>query len=100
MTWGRLREWKRSDSMRILIILALFLVLYYLVRGLFRPGKGERETPRTHPDVDRVGGNELVKDPLCQTYVPKRSAVRKRFRGEDVFFCSQECMERYLRGKG
>ncbi|NIS68538.1 MAG: hypothetical protein GTO12_06165, partial [Proteobacteria bacterium] len=48
--------------MRILIILILVLVLYYMLRGLFRPRKGER-VGRSHPNVGEGTDNELVKDP-------------------------------------
>jgi len=39
--------------------------------------------------------DELVKDPVCQTYVARSRAV-SRGRGGDVrFFCSAECARRY-----
>lgn len=42
--------------------------------------------------------DELVKDPVCQTYVARSRAV-SRGRGDDVrFFCSAECARRYAGG--
>jgi YHS domain-containing protein len=41
---------------------------------------------------------ELVQDPYCQTYVPKRSAVKKKIAGRLLYFCNQECMENYING--
>ena len=43
----------------------------------------------------RVGGEELVKDPVCQTYVLRSRAVVGRGAGEPVYFCSAECARRY-----
>jgi YHS domain-containing protein len=85
--------------MRILIVLILIFVLYYMVRGLLRPRRGERNTRETHSDIPRTGGTELVKDPYCQTYVPMRTALQARVGGEDLFFCSEACRDRYLQEK-
>ncbi len=85
--------------MRILIILALFLVLYYMFRSLFQPGRREKRTQRTHPDLEEGRDNELVKDPCCQTYVPLNTAFQTRIGGKVLFFCSEECMKRYVRAK-
>jgi YHS domain-containing protein len=39
---------------------------------------------------------ELVQDPYCQTYIAKRIGVRKRVAGRDYYFCSQECLRKFL----
>ena len=83
--------------MRFFIILALILVLYYLFKGLFRSGGGERSSPRRSTDGGgTVAGHELVKDPYCQTYIPKDTALRARVGGRERFFCSRDCMEKYM----
>jgi YHS domain-containing protein len=40
---------------------------------------------------------ELVQDPHCKTYIPKRSALRKRVSGRNYYFCKQECLEKFIR---
>jgi YHS domain-containing protein len=42
--------------------------------------------------------DELVKDPVCQTYVVVSRAVKAERDGVTVHFCSRECAERYRRG--
>ena len=42
--------------------------------------------------------DELVKDPVCQTYVVMSRAVKAERDGVTVHFCSRECAERYRRG--
>jgi YHS domain-containing protein len=39
---------------------------------------------------------ELVQDPYCRTYIPKRSAVKKRIAGKDCYFCNPDCLRKYL----
>lgn len=82
--------------MRILIVLVLVVLLYYMLRGLLHPRREDRDTQGRHPDVGQAGGNELVKDPSCQTYISITTAFRARIGGKDLFFCSEACMNRYL----
>ena len=50
------------------------------------------------PRLPSAGRDELVKDPVCQTYVARSRAV-SRGHGDGVrFFCSAECARRYASG--
>ena len=41
--------------------------------------------------------DEMVQDPVCKTYVPKRVALEgNRSDGQKEYFCSVECREHYL----
>jgi hypothetical protein len=66
----------------LLVVLAVAIVLLLpLLRRIRMPAW---RTPRGLPD-------ELVKDPVCQTYIVKSRAVR-RMHGEQVrYFCSERC---------
>lgn len=90
------RRSKRCDGMRFLIILALILILYYLFKGLFRSQTQDRGSTREPADGRKGTGHELVKDPYCQTYIPKDTAFRAKIGGREHFFCSRECMENYI----
>jgi YHS domain-containing protein len=46
-----------------------------------------------------VEPEELVQDPYCQTYIPKKSAVKKKIAGRSFYFCNQECMKKFLEEK-
>ena len=71
----------------VLLLLLFYLILYYLIKDMaVRRKKWSRE-----PEPE-----ELVEDPYCQTYVPKRTAVRKRIKGENYYFCSKECLRKFL----
>jgi uncharacterized protein len=39
---------------------------------------------------------ELVQDPYCQTYIPKKIALKKRVAGRNYYFCKKECLKRFL----
>ena len=52
---------------------------------------------RPKPSVDESRPrDELLKDPVCQTYVVRSRAVRRSARDGTRYFCSSACAKRYL----
>jgi YHS domain-containing protein len=47
------------------------------------------------PEVPGVPRDELVKDPVCHTYVVRSRAIRRILGGESRYFCSRDCASRY-----
>ncbi|HEY3067852.1 MAG TPA: hypothetical protein VGL09_18840 [Methylomirabilota bacterium] len=52
---------------------------------------------RTRP-VDESHRDELVKDPVCGTYVVRSRAVTRDDGGAPRYFCSTDCARRYPSG--
>ena len=79
--------------MRLLAILfwaaAAVIVAHFLTRAL-RP---RRRLGRPPDALD-----ELVKDPVCHTYVVRSRAVRREGADGPRYFCSDECASRAARG--
>jgi YHS domain-containing protein len=73
-----------------LLLLLLYAILRHLINGLFIRGK--KLNRQLEPE-------ELVQDPYCQTYIQKRTAVRKRIGGRDYYFCDKECLRKFLEEK-
>jgi uncharacterized protein len=78
------------------------LLLFLFVRALFRnflqtlrPGS-QRASARQTPEVPT--GGELKKDPVCGTYVSTATGITRTVHGQVLYFCSQECREKYLVG--
>jgi hypothetical protein len=67
----------------LLFLVVAFVVLLPLLRRIRLPAPSAR---RTLPD-------ELVKDPVCQTYVVKSRAVRRAEAGRIRYFCSEQCAQ-------
>ncbi len=38
----------------------------------------------------------MVKDPYCEVYFPKREGVHLNIDGEDLYFCSKECRDKFI----
>ena len=65
----------------ILWVAVTVVLLLPLLRRVLRPAA---RPSRALPD-------ELVKDPVCQTYVVKSRAVRRADAGRIRYFCSEQC---------
>jgi YHS domain-containing protein len=74
---------------RLLWIVILAGLLYLTLRELF--GTGSRGNKAGNE------GEEMVKDPCCGVYLSKSSAVLLRRMGKNLYFCSEECREKYKR---
>jgi len=74
---------------RLIFFGILAYLLYRVVKGVFSP-KAKVHRGSTQGFVD-----EMVQDPFCKTYVPRRDSVRRVIQGQEVFFCSDDCADKY-----
>jgi YHS domain-containing protein len=74
----------------IIILIVGFFLLRFLRRFLSSPNLPERNPPREIQD-------EMVQDPVCKVYLPKRQAkVLNSANGIQYYFCSAECREKFI----
>ena len=78
--------------MRALLILGCLLLVVMALSRL--PSALRVRLPSTPPRRD-----ELVKDPVCQTYVLISRAIREEAAGAPAYFCSRECAARFHQGE-
>ncbi len=80
-----------------LIFLALLLYLIYLIVRFFQsigqPSKKDRST------ADSLPRRRMVKDEICNTYIPEEEALKETWKGQVYYFCSEECRQKFLTGK-
>ncbi len=62
------------------------------VAGLFSPLRSPGRS--TAASGVRTGG-ELKRDPVCGTFIPVETAVKKTVGGELVYFCSEACRDKH-----
>ena len=70
----------------VILLLVVAIVVMLVLPFLRRAAVGARRAPGALDD-------ELVKDPVCQTYVVRSRAVSGR--GGAPYFCSTDCARRY-----
>ena len=78
---------------RVILYIFLLFILYYFLSNFLRNILRPRERMNQGSEAE-----ELVQDPYCQTYIPKRSAVKKKIAGRMCYFCNHECLKNYLKG--
>lgn len=83
--------------MRILIILVLIYLGYRALKIWLRKNLNIQEQMRSPPadEIDDI----MVKDPVCNVYIPKRNAVAIDVDGKRLYFCSEKCKNEYLKTK-
>ena len=81
--------------LRFVVLLVVGSLLFMILRATVRSfltglTGGRRATGRTR--------DELVKDPVCQTYVPRSRAIARQTDSGPRYFCSGTCADRFLAG--
>lgn len=79
--------------LRFFVFIILIYVLYKLVNTVrqLKPAKSENSQFKS----SSAGGEDLVEDPVCHTYVPLSQAYQKEISGKNYYFCSKQCSEKY-----
>ncbi len=91
--------------MRGLLWLALGLVIYLLWRAIIpsaarissrRGGTAKGETPGGRRVID---AGDMVKDPVCNTYIPAENAIKEDIGDKTYYFCSPECRDKFIKSR-
>ena len=86
--------------MRVVFVLValrfLFRLLAAIVRTVRAPAQRPREAPPA-PSAPAVGG-ELVRDRVCNTFLPRERALSATIDGQVEHFCSAACRDQALAG--
>lgn len=78
-----------------LIYWALIIYFIYIVWKFIR-------SPRKRPDPTQAPKKlpqMMVKDEVCNTYLPVEDALKEIHGGREYYFCSKDCRQKFLEGK-
>ena len=73
---------------RLIVILILLGIFYWVVKRAFFPPKSRAAGPQEVSE-------EMIQDPVCGCYIPKSQAFTLSHRGKKLYFCSQACSHKY-----
>ena len=76
------------NLVRIVVVL---LIVRFVLRFVAAVVQGYQGAPRPEP------ATEMVRDRVCDTFVPRSRALMAVVDGRDQYFCSPECRERARR---
>ncbi|MBA5868135.1 MAG: hypothetical protein GDA67_15690 [Nitrospira sp. CR1.3] len=80
---------------RIIFVLILLTVLYFLIRSALREFKG-----RVGDDRVPIDKNQMVQDPVCRVFVPRGAAVTEVIGGQTYCFCGRACADKFQKQMG
>ena len=72
-------------------------VALFLVYKLFMGDKKKKEMEQTKATKEKVASGEMVKDPICGTYVEHDGNIRVKEGEKRHVFCSYECRDKFLK---
>ena len=76
---------------RILFFLAALLAAFWWLRRGKRTSRDATAQKRGAPEA----ADPMVRDRVCNTFLPRSRALVVHSGGEDLFFCSKACREKH-----
>jgi YHS domain-containing protein len=80
-----------SFVVNLVRIVVVLLIVRFALRFLAAVVQGYQDAPRREP------ATEMVRDRVCDTFVPRSRALMAIVDGREQHFCSPECRERARR---
>ena len=74
---------------RIIIYALIAYLLYRALKALLLP----KINTMSHGNGKVI--DEMIQDPFCEKYVPRREAIKRTINGQDYFFCSESCADQF-----
>jgi hypothetical protein len=78
---------------RVVVVLLLLRLLLQFVAGLVRGLRGESRPARAGATA---ATGDLVRDRVCNTFLPRAAALRATVAGHEEHFCSPACRDKAL----
>jgi uncharacterized protein len=80
--------------MRLLIFLGIIYFCYRALKSWLIQNSAVSKTAggQTAGVIDDV----MIKDPVCEIYIPQRDGIHLQAEGQDFYFCSTECRDQFI----
>ena len=77
------------------IFYALIAYLIYIVVKTYQSLKRAKKPPQKPSLKPGI----MVKDQVCNTYLPKEDAIKEIHEGKEYYFCSEKCRNKFLESR-
>ncbi len=78
-----------------IILYALIAYLIYVIVKFYQSLKQSKKSrPKKSSKL-----SIMVKDEVCNTYLPEEETIKEWHKGKEYYFCSHECREKFLESK-
>ena len=93
-TTGEIVYIGKVQIIKIILYAFLIYIIYLIIRFFRALSKVKKSTNPPRP----VSGF-MVKDEMCNTYLPKEDTIKEIHQGKEYYFCSNECRQKFLQQK-
>ena len=76
---------------RLVVYAFVAYLVWKFIRKAFAPPASNSPSPRAG-----ARSGVMVKDEVCQTYLPREDAIPAKIDGRERFFCSEACRAKFL----
>lgn len=76
----------------------LYALIAYIIYKSIRFYQKLSQKSKPPPQSKQISGL-MVKDAICNTYLPQEDAIKEIMEGKEYFFCSKECRQKFLESK-
>lgn len=80
--------------LRLLLLMIIGVLIYRALKS--RPERNVREQDQSAGRATGMTDDEMIQDPVCGVYFPRREAVTLDSAGRQLCFCSAACRDHYL----
>lgn len=80
---------------RLILLAVVALLLYLVLRAAAHAFLLGLRGTRRAPGARHGRRDQLVKDPVCETYVPQHTAIARSEGAETYYFCSPACAKKF-----
>ncbi|MBN2244376.1 MAG: YHS domain-containing protein [Candidatus Aminicenantes bacterium] len=77
---------------RIIFYALLIYVILKLFRLFQKPASSQKNQVENKVKTQGI----MVKDEVCDVYLPKDEALKTIFQGKEYYFCSEKCKQKFL----
>ena len=81
---------------RIIFLVIIFYIIYRIVRFFQRLGE---TSPQKYQKRTQPGSKTMVKDEMCNTYIPEDEALKEVRDGRTYNICTPACRQKFKKKK-
>lgn len=81
-----------SGFFRFLLYILLFYIIYQVIKFFQAAKKIKAKQKKPSASSSQI----MVKDEVCQTYLPQDEALSLTYKGQTHYFCSEKCRQKFL----
>lgn len=81
----------------MLVKVLIFALVGYALYRLFMNDRNKKQEDAKQEKENLVANGDMVKDPVCGTYIEADSGITVRNGEKVTHFCSYECRDKYIK---